>query len=72
MSDEVTLRIKSCRECPKFRIIDEQSDFAGLAARREFRCMEARHPITTEDGLRPPPAWCPLRTEDSQPPKETP
>lgn len=66
MSDEtsdekIVVEIKDCRKCGAFSKREFhhfllEPDFGWI-----FTCNDLHRDITPEDGVNPPPVWCPLR-----------
>lgn len=56
--------IESCRECPFFKTRKVQHWIAYPQPLYEYKCSRANRYITPNDGVKPPPKWCPLRKED--------
>lgn len=57
----VTIKIEKCPDCPYFksRQVDHWLTYPQKAY--EYTCKKADKFITHEDGINPPPIWCPLR-----------
>lgn len=62
MADTVRLNvtIASCPECPFFAT-REVKPWLSPAPLYEYSCRRATRVITPDDGIKPPPSWCPLR-----------
>lgn len=60
-SEALTVEIESCSDCPHFKEVPVQHWLAGHQTLYEYQCTEARRVITPDDGVNPPPKWCPLR-----------
>ena len=68
MPDDVvlTLRVRSCRDCPRFKMREVAHFLIGPSeVVYEFICTKAGRYITPRDGVKPPPSWCPLRKEQT-------
>lgn len=61
MTDEITLKIESCRDCPHLREREVRHWLAGNSTLFELYCTKAGRIISPADGIKPPPKWCPLR-----------
>lgn len=64
-------RVESCRDCPRFRKRRTQSGLGAIAELYEgplyeYICDKAGRYIMPEDGVKPPPRWCPLRPRESE------
>jgi hypothetical protein len=59
-TEGLTLKIKSCGDCPRFSSRHVRH-WMVPGGGWEYRCTKARRTIYPEDGVNPPPKWCPLR-----------
>jgi len=57
------LKIESCRDCPRLRIIPTKHFLMGNQTGYIYRCTKAGRDIMPAEGVKPPPAWCPLPDE---------
>ena len=55
------IEIMSCLVCPRFETIPTRHWLAGGKVLYRYRCKEADRDITPDDGVFPPPKWCPKR-----------
>ena len=62
MTEDIHLIIKSCYDCPRF-LSRRVRHFLipDLEAAYRYTCTEANRQIGPEDGVKPPPTWCPKR-----------
>lgn len=67
MSEGLELRIEECQDCPRFTTRQVRHWLLGNGVGYEYTCSKAGRLITPADGVRPPPAWCPLRKPAQEP-----
>ncbi len=62
MGEVLILKIESCMDCPWFRSRSLLGgDWDGVHEERS--CRKATKYIFAQDGILPPPEWCPIRKE---------
>jgi hypothetical protein len=66
MAESLELRIEECHDCPRFRTREVRHWLLGNGVAYEYSCSKAGRVITPDDGVRPPPKWCPLRASGKQ------
>jgi len=59
----LVLKIESCRDCPRFIRRQVKHWTFGREVMYEFKCTKANKIITRQDGIEPPPTWCPIRNQ---------
>lgn len=63
MQDSLTLKIESCRDCPRLKIKKVRHWLLGHQPGYEYRCTKAGRYIYPNEGVKPPPEWCPIRED---------
>jgi len=61
MSRRLLLTVESCFDCPRMVRREVRHWLLGNKTGRRYRCNKAGRYITPQDGVKPPPQWCPLR-----------
>lgn len=61
MSDTLTLIIESCYDCPRLKQTPVRNFLLGNQTAYRYDCTKAGRQISPQDGVNPPPKWCPLR-----------
>ena len=65
MIDKFPLIIESCYDCPRLKITPVESWLLENQTAYRYDCSQSDKQIAPEDGVKPPPIFCPKR------PKET-
>lgn len=60
-----TLDVTSCRQCPHLKIIPTRHWMIPHTM-YEYVCKKAGRNIFPEEGVKPPPRWCPMRDKDQE------
>ncbi len=61
MSEPLMLKIESCHDCPRLKVSEVRSWQLGNQPAYEYCCTKANRLITPNEGVNPPPSWCPIR-----------
>ena len=60
----LVLKIESCHDCPRLKVTPVRHFLLGNQTAYRYDCTKVGRQISPSDGVKPPPHWCPIRSED--------
>jgi hypothetical protein len=60
------LERESCRDCPRLNIKEVSHWLLGYQKGYEYICTKANRNIYPNEGVKPPPDWCPIREKKDE------